>query len=242
MGLEDLGKSFSFLLDSLIEWAMAVMHPFQAAAKIDTEARDPVQAFRDATGLWFIAFLITYLFHIPFYKHYGISWENVGFHIIIILYWLSNYVISLLVMYGGCKLFRIKISFIELYIYYTAIVAVFLPFVHILNLFVGNTDRYITAIKTLKATGINFIEIFYELVIKSQFHYPTLEWYQILFSLLVTLFLIGIHTCIVHALSFKAGISKYKLMDALAFGYCIVIFQQVIFNIFLVYIYYGFLQ
>ncbi len=241
MGLEDVSKSFNFLLDSLIEWAMAVMHPFQEAAKIDTESPDPVQAFRKATRLWFIAFLITYLFHIPFYRHYGISWDDVGFHIIIILYWLSNYVITILVMYGSCKLFRIKITFIELYIYYTAIVAVFLPFVHIFNLFTGNTDRYITAIKTLKESGLNFIEIFNKLIIKTQFHSPSLQWYNILLSLLVILFLIGIHTCVVHALSFKAGISKYKLMDALSFGYVITVFQQIIFNIFLVYIYYGFL-
>jgi len=239
---EDLGKSVNFLVDSLIEWALAVRHPFQTAIKIATTARNPVQAFRNATRLWFISSLISYIFYIPLYQLHGISWGNVGFHLIIILYYLSFYVTFIFSIYGSFKIFQIKITFSELYVFYTALLFIYFPFINLIRYPI--TLGYISEIRILKASGKDLTEIPFELLGKMTkwSGSPLFDFYQSLSLFLVALFALGLLTCVVNALSFKFGVSKHKLMDALSFGLCLNFFPSYIFSLFFMFLIYAFLQ
>jgi hypothetical protein len=100
---EDLAKSFSFLFDSLLDWATAVSHPLETGHAILRDNDTSLDAIRVATNLWVTASLLSAVLQLPLYELQGISWTNIGFHLSTGLILLSILMLGNLSLYGGLR-------------------------------------------------------------------------------------------------------------------------------------------
>lgn len=217
---EDLNKSYNFIVDCLVEWAKAVGHPLRTALNITANAENPAEVFKSATKLWFITFLINSIIQIPLFQLNGISWSNVGFHLSTGLVLFSLVLNANFGIYIGFRFFRIGVTFTDLYVFYTVIVAIFSPLFTIFGY--PQILKLVTAIKNLKASEGELTAIGLYKSIQSVSGSPVFVLYQAVSGLIMVMLTFGMLTCIIHALSAKSGVAKYRLINALTFGTIII--------------------
>lgn len=218
-----LSENFNLILDSLLEWAVALRHPIEAAERLVSNPANNADIFKKATRLWVIAFLVTFFLLLPIYQLSGVSWDNIGF----ILYTGSVYLAALMIScassYLGLRINRINFPFVKLYAFYVCVFGIYTPFLTIL--FYPSQFNLISTIAKVKDRHPEFrilpvgMDIFDSL--SSVYSSPTAIFSTILTDLaLVFNFLIFfvMLTLLVQLLTFNLNIPKVRIIKSITFG------------------------
>ena len=239
---EELSKSFSFLLDSLITWATSLRFPLKTARRLMGQAKSDLNAFKQASNLYLTAFLIGAVIQIPICQLYGISWSNAGFYLSTGLVFLLIIISFCAGIYFGLRIFKIPVSFVDLYVLYIALIGVFSPLYTLLSY--PTLFKILKTMSVLKKQNANLIEIATNLFKNLQPESSSIFYavYSAISGPMLMLFSFGMFAYLARILSLHLVVPKPKLFSALAFSFAVFcMIPTLLFSLFYYFILYAFL-
>jgi len=214
---ESLSKSLEFLVEAFLEWVRCLRSPIKTARTILSEARDDLDAIRQAMKLWIVAFVLGALLQAGVYRLHGITLSDVSFYLntgMLLLLMLFAFVLAL---HFGFRVFGLRAPFRDTFVVYTVLLAALSPFLAILSL--PSSFRLLGVLSTLKQEKPELgqgLERYFELM--GTQGDSLLGVLAALSSVVISIFYFWVAAVVFSELAMRWDIERARLFNAGSFG------------------------